>query len=125
MRPFEAHAEAMDKTEQPVTTRTTRITVETETLLVIRRAKAALAWCVDCGAEVNVITIENHNLAESITVAQIREWRNTGKLHLWQAPHGSAQICVTSLLQCFESEEVRRFCRTHQDPSNPLRRKQV
>ena len=25
----------------------------------------------------------------------------TGRLHLWQPANGPAQICVTSLLQCF------------------------
>jgi hypothetical protein len=80
--------------------KTTRITVETETLTIIRRAKAVLAWCPDCRAEVDVITLDNDSLAEPVTVAQIQQWLGTGKLHLWQPAHGLAQICVTSLLNC-------------------------
>ena len=87
--------------ERAVAVKTTRITLETETLIVVRRAKATLAWCPDCRAEVDVITLDSHSLIEPATAAQIHEWRATGKLHLWQPANGSAQICVTSLLQCF------------------------
>jgi hypothetical protein len=90
--------------------KTTRITVETETLMIVRRAKAVLAWCPDCRAEVDVITV-NDGLQEPATAAQIQEWLGTGKLHFWQQADGPAQICVTSLLQCF-------------DPIDQLRRKQ-
>ena len=80
--------------------RTTRITVETDTFLVIRRAKAALAWCPDCCAEVDVITLTPGSFAEPATAAQVEQWLATGKLHLWHTPGGIVQICVGSLLQC-------------------------
>lgn len=86
--------------ERAVAVKTTRITVETETLIIVRRAKATLAWCPDCRAEVDVITLDHDSLIESATAAQIREWQSTGKLHLWQPGYGLARICVTSLLQC-------------------------
>ena len=87
--------------EQTMAVKTTRITVETETLIVVRRAKATLAWCPDCRAEVDVITLDHDSLTEPSTAAQIHEWHATGKLHFWQSANGPAQICVTSLLQCF------------------------
>jgi hypothetical protein len=90
-----------------VVVKTTRITVETDTLMIVHRAKASLAWCPDCRAEVNVITV-NESLAEPAAATQIREWLATGKLHFWQQADGSAQLCVPSLLRCFELEEVRR-----------------
>ena len=80
--------------------KTTRITVETERLIVVRRAKATLAWCPDCRAEVDVITLDHDSFIEPATAAQIDAWQSTGKLHLWQPAHGLARICVTSLLQC-------------------------
>jgi hypothetical protein len=90
----------IDRMERAVVAKTTRITVETETLIIVRRAKAILAWCPDCRAEVDVITLDHDSLIESATAAQIHEWQRTGKLHLWQPAHGLARICVTSLLQC-------------------------
>ena len=79
--------------------RTTRITVETDTCLVIRRAKAALAWCPDCCADVDVITLTADSFAEPATSAQVERWVATGKLHLWHTADGVVQICVISLLQ--------------------------
>jgi hypothetical protein len=82
-----------------VALRTTRITVETESLMVVRRAKAVVAWCPDCHAEVDVITLTQDSFSELPTAAQMQRWPGAGKLHLWQSAEGTVQICVTSLLQ--------------------------
>jgi len=105
-------------------TRTTRITIETETLLVIRRAKAVLAWCPCCRAEVDVITLDNNTLVEPVTTAQIQEWLGTSKLHFWRTADGPSQICLTSLFRCFELEQIQEFCRSNQNPLDQSRRKQ-
>ncbi len=68
--------------------KTTRITVETDTLMVIRRARAVLAWCPNCRAEVNVINLTTESLANAATTAQFQHWLDTGKLHLWQPANG-------------------------------------
>ena len=98
--------------------------METELLVVIRRAKAVLAWCPECLANVETITLDADSLSEPATAAQIQEWLATGKLHLWQPVNGSAQICVTSLLQCFELEDVRRFSQTNENAQVQSTRKQ-
>lgn len=98
--------------------------METESLVVIRRAKAVLAWCPECLADVETITLDAGSLAEPATAAQIREWLATGKLHFWQPVSGSAQICVTSLLQCFELDEARRFSESNENLQVQSRRKQ-
>ena len=98
--------------------------METESLVVIRRAKAVLAWCPECLADVETITLDAGSLAEPATAAQIREWLATGKLHFWQPVSGSAQICVTSLLQCFELDEARRFSQSNETLQVQSRRKQ-
>lgn len=88
--------------------RTARITVETDTVIVVRQAKTACAWCPKCGAEVEVITLEIASITEEAATAQLQEWLSTGKLHLWQIADGPAQICLASLLQCFELDVVPR-----------------
>ena len=80
--------------------RVTRITVETDTFLVIRRAKAALARCPECKAKVDVVTLTPDSFAEPTTASQVEQWLNTGRLHLWHTPEGLVQVCVNSLLQC-------------------------
>jgi hypothetical protein len=87
--------------ERAVAVKTTRITVETETLVIVRHAKAALAWCPGCRAEVDVVILDSDSLIEPATAAQIHQWQATGKLHLSQPANGPTQICVSSLLQCF------------------------
>lgn len=99
--------------------KTTRITVETETLMIIRRAKVVLAWCPECRTEGEVIMLDGGSLAEPFTAEQIQEWIGTGRLHFWRTANGLAQICVTSLLHCLELEEVRSVRSSNESPRAP------
>jgi hypothetical protein len=80
--------------------RTTRITVETDSFLVVRRAKADLGWCPDCCAEVDVITVTRDSISDPATAAQVEGWLHTSNLHFWRSPEGTVHVCVTSLLRC-------------------------
>ncbi len=95
--------------ERTMTTKTTRITVETETQLIIRRAKAIPAWCPACRAEVDVIALDSDTLTDLISAAQIQEWLGRNQLHFWQTAPGPTQICLISLFRCFEAGEVQTF----------------
>jgi hypothetical protein len=110
--------------EQAATPKTTRITIETRTRLVIRRAKAVLAWCPSCRAEVDVITLENDSLPEPVTAAQIQEWLATSNLHFWRTANGPAQICLPSLFRCFELEELQSLFRSIEIPLDQSGRKE-
>jgi hypothetical protein len=104
--------------------KTTRITVETETLMIIRRAKVTLAWCPECHSEAEVIMLDGGSLGERFTAEQIREWIETGSLHFWRTADGLTQICVTSLLHCLELEDVGSVCSSNESPQDASRRKQ-
>ena len=82
---------------------TTRITVETDTFLLVRGAKAAVAWCPHCAAEVDVLTLAAAGHGPS---AEPGRWMAAGRLHLWHTAQGATQICVDSLLHCFAYEEA-------------------
>jgi hypothetical protein len=82
--------------------KTARITIETDTVMVVRHARTARAWCPECHGEVEVISLDNASVAESGAAAQLQEWISAGKLHVWQPAEGSVQICLASLLHCFE-----------------------
>ena len=82
--------------------RTVRITVETDTVMVVRHATTAPAWCPGCQSEVDAISLESDGLAGLGAMPQIQEWLDTGKLHHWQSPGGPTHICLSSLLSCFE-----------------------
>ena len=78
-----------------MTTRTTRITVETETFTIIRRAKVTTGWCPECHIPADIITVDLRD-------SQVQDWVSTGKLHLWNTGDGTAQLCVSSLLRCLD-----------------------
>jgi hypothetical protein len=84
-----------------VVQKTTRITVETESLIIIRRAKVRFSICPVCGAEVEIIALDDGSFAEPATAVQVREWLAAGRLHRWQTADGQTRICVPSLLHCF------------------------
>jgi hypothetical protein len=109
MRAIEAAGAAMGQSERAVVVKTTRITIETESLLVVRRGKTIVTSCPVCCAEVEAMTVEGDRLGEGIPSALFREWLATGKLHFWGPEEGPVQICLPSLLQCFASEDARSF----------------
>jgi hypothetical protein len=111
--------------EQAMVLKTTRITVETDTLMVVRRARSISAWCPDCRAEVDAIALGSDSLAEAATASQVQQWLDSGKLHYWQHADEPAQICVPSLLQSIESEGVRTCSSSHPNPLSQLRRKSM
>jgi hypothetical protein len=88
--------------------KTTRITIETESLLVVHRGKTMVTWCPACCAEVEAMMLEGDCLGEDIPSALVRGWLAAGKLHFWSTDSGSTQICLKSLVQCFESEDALR-----------------
>ena len=89
--------------------KTTRITIETESLLVVRRGKTVVTWCPVCCADVEAMTLEGDSLGEGIPSTFLRDWLALGKLHLWSPNGGPAQICLKSLLECFEFEDTGRL----------------
>ncbi len=89
--------------------KTTRITIEIENLLVVRRGKTSVTWCPGCCADVEVMMLEGDSLGEDIPTSYLADWLATGKLHSWRIGGGPAQICLPSLLQCFETDAVHRL----------------
>lgn len=80
---------------------TVRITVETDTVMLVRQARTCQAWCPLCQAQVDAIVVNDAHFPDRST-SHIREWLRTGKLHRWGPSEGRAHICLVSLLRCFE-----------------------
>ena len=85
--------------------RTTRITVETESVAIVRTRTTAPGWCPDCGAEVDAVILD------PTLTSQIQEWHSTGKVHVWQEPGGPTRLCLSSLLRSIEAAEAERVFR--------------
>jgi hypothetical protein len=106
---YQAGAVPMGWQESGVVVKTTTITIETESLLVVRRGKTVVTWCPVCCAEAEAMTLEGSSLGEDIPSTLLRDWLAAGKLHLWSLDGGLDRICLTSLLRCLESEDARRL----------------
>lgn len=77
--------------------KTTRITIETEQLLVIRRRTSVRAWCQQCAAEVDMVLIEDAAELAQVDVRMIRDLLNVERFHWSQS--GLLRICLNSLLK--------------------------
>jgi len=82
--------------------RTTRITVETESVAIVRKRTIAPGWCPNCGAEVDAVILD------ATLTSQIQDRHSTGKVHVWQEPCGLTRLCLSSLLQSIEAAEAQR-----------------
>jgi hypothetical protein len=83
-------------------TRTTKITIETEGMLVVRQGRTVVTWCPKCQAEVEVM------LCDDSSITQLLGGIHAGSLHVWRPAGSSTQICLPSLLQLSQSSEVQQ-----------------
>ncbi len=76
----------------------TKITIETDSLLVLRGRSCARAWCPLCRADAEMIALENVGMISNLDRPALEEWFNSGDLHTSQGNDGSTLICLKSLL---------------------------
>jgi hypothetical protein len=76
----------------------TKITIETDSLLILQGRSSRRAWCPRCAAEGEMIALENAGVISNLERAALEEWLNSGALHRSRATDGSTLICLNSLL---------------------------
>lgn len=76
----------------------TKITIESDSLLILRGRNSSRAWCPQCAAEGDMITLESTAVISNLEKTALEEWPNSGELHSLQAFDGSTLICLNSLL---------------------------
>ena len=84
----------------------TKITIETDSLLILRSRSSRRAWCPLCAAEGEMIALENVGLVSNLERPALEEWLNAGELHRLQAGDGSVLICLNSLLACVQNTKI-------------------
>lgn len=83
----------------------TRITVEIESMTILRSARLESGWCAECEAEVQVITLAKEGGRDPEGVKQIEQWQATKELHGWVNADGVQQMCLKSLMRCMDLDE--------------------
>ena len=96
--------------------RTTRITIETESVLFARQGRTVVAWCPECKAEVEVMV-----LGDLQSAAQLLSGLGGVSLHLWTPAEGETQICLPSLLASGRSNEATKLYNPERSLPNPGR----
>jgi hypothetical protein len=84
----------------------TKITIETDSLLILRSRNSRRAWCPLCAAEGEMITLENAGVISNLDRPALEEWLNSGNLHRSQAADGSVLICLNSLLARVQNTKI-------------------
>jgi hypothetical protein len=78
--------------------RQTRITIETDSLLILRGRNSRRTWCPQCQSDREMIALESLGVISNLDEPALEEWLNSGQLHRVEAADGSALICLNSLL---------------------------
>jgi hypothetical protein len=80
----------------------TTITVETETVLLIRQGQLPRVRCNGCGFEVEAVALDTLGVLTNIPASIFEEYLSSGRLHVSEGPDGSRLACVSSLLALFD-----------------------
>lgn len=77
----------------------TRITIETESLVVLRGRKSLRAWCPQCGEQAEMIPLNGVGVVSNLTKEEVQAWMESQDLHQTATSDGAAFICLNSLLK--------------------------
>lgn len=77
----------------------TKITIETDSLLVLRGGTSLRAWCPQCAAEAEMIPIESVGVVSNLAPSDVEAWLESEELHRSQAADGTQLICLNSLVK--------------------------
>ena len=77
----------------------TRITIETNSLLVLRGRMALRSWCAECGAEAEMIAVNEVGVVSNMPAAEVQVWMESADLHHTTTADGATLICLNSMLK--------------------------
>jgi len=77
----------------------TKITIETDSLLILRGRTPMRAWCPQCSGETEMIPLEGVGVVSNLLPSEVEAWMESEDLHRSQAPDGGQLICLNSLLK--------------------------
>ena len=78
--------------------KSSRITIETNSLLIFHSRTSSSSWCRRCAADVEMIALDCTAVLSNLPPHEVDEWLNSIDLHRSQTPDGTELICLNSLL---------------------------
>jgi hypothetical protein len=76
----------------------TKITIQTDSLLILHGRSSARGRCPFCDAESEMVALQELQFVTNLDRQALEEWINSGKLHRLPGEDGSTLICLNSLL---------------------------
>jgi len=77
----------------------TRITIETDSLLVLRGRSSVRSWCSKCGSQVEMIPLDGVGLISNLPPPEVEAWIQSADLHHSRAADGAPLICLNSMIK--------------------------
>lgn len=75
----------------------TKITIETDSLLVLRGRSSLRAWCPACGSEVEMLPLDGVGVISNLAPPEVEVWMQSEDLHHAVAADGAPLICLNSM----------------------------
>jgi hypothetical protein len=85
----------------------TKITIESDSLLIVRGRSSTRAWCPQCRADAEMLAMENIGVVSNLDRPDLEAWLNSGQLHRSKAADGSPMVCLNSLLAHVQNTKPR------------------
>jgi hypothetical protein len=79
--------------------RETKITIESDSLLILRGRSSLRAWCPDCASEVEMIPLDGIGVISNLAPREVEEWIQSEDLHHTKTADGAPLICMNSMLK--------------------------
>jgi hypothetical protein len=79
--------------------RETKITIETDSLLILRGQSPLRAWCPDCASEAEMIPLDGVGVISNLAAMEVEAWIQSEDLHHAMAADGAPLICLNSMLK--------------------------
>ena len=77
----------------------TKITIETESVLVLRGRSSVRAWCPECRAVGDMIVLADIGVISNLAPSEVKAWLESETIHRSETSDGAQLICVNSLLK--------------------------
>ncbi len=84
----------------------TNITIETDSLMILRIGSSLRAWCPHCAAEREMIVLEEVGAITNSALGAVEAWLESEALHRLQTAEGTQLICLNSLLKCTQKPKT-------------------
>jgi hypothetical protein len=84
----------------------TKMTIETDSLLVMRGTVSPRGWCPGCAADSELIPFDGIGVISNLTPSEVQAWLECEAIHHSQAPDGTRLICLNSLLKRVQKSQT-------------------